>query len=265
MKFYKSFLFLLSLNLLFILPVYFFLNLRFLIPVFVFSILFDLFLLFFSGFYLKKKFLFSPFPPQDSYGVHLIFENLKKSFDFKNVQLLKIKKIKPAFFCFSYGKVYFVALSEDLLEKLSQEEVKCLLSYPFQMIKSGDVVFLTLLSGFLFLIDKIVYFLTYPFFKKASTQKENLFLVLILKIISFITKRIFYNTDKILSFKDKEKQALLLWKIHSLSKVTPPKISLFFAPLFLTNPLTNSNWECYISLQPSIKGRVETLIGFYPP
>ena len=269
MKFYKSFLFLFVLNSLFILPVWLFLNLRFLIPAFVCLFILNLFLLFFISFYLRKKFSFSVFASEDPYGVSFVFEELKAIYNLKNIQLLKIKQLSYSFFYFNGGKTSFVVLSEDLLENFSKEDIKRLLTYPFQMIKGGDLLFLTLLGSFLFLIEKALYFLNHPFFffKKKPIKKENFILVLVLKALSVMTKKIFYRLDT--SFLSKgnnnKKQALLLWKLHGLAKTNPPKISPFLAPLFLTNPLTNSAWECYISLQPLIKDRVKSLIGVYPP
>ena len=227
--------------------------------------------MFFTGFHLRKSFSFSAFAPEEPFGVHLIFEDLKKTCNLSNVQLLKIKQSGFFFFYFGNGCQFFVVLSEDFLESFSKEDIKCLLSYPFRMIQSGDLAFLTLLSGFLFLMEKLLYFLNYPFFsfKKNPDKKENLIFIFFLKILSPITKKIFYNQDKNLFLgkdkKNKKKQALFLWKLDNLMTVKSPKIFPFMAPLFLTNPLTNSVWQCYISLQPLIKDRVKTLTGTYPP
>ena len=271
MKFYKSFLFLFGLNFFLVWPVWFLLDLRFLIPAVCFLFFFNLFLLFFSGFYLKKTFLFSVFALEDSYGVSKAFEDLKTKCNLKNVQLLKAENLNSSFFYFSFGPQSFVVLSEDILESFSQKEVKHFLAYPFKMIQSGDSMFLTLLSSFLLLLEHILYFLNYPlsFFKKNSYKKENLIMVFVLKALSLMTKRIFYNMDKNLLLKnsenEREKKALLLWKLDGLMKNNPPLMSPFLAPLFLVNPLTDSDWGCYISLQPLIKSRVRSLIGAYPP
>lgn len=269
MKFYKSILFLLVLDLLFVLPVWFFLDVRFLIPTFVFLLIFNLSLFFFPDFYLRKKFLFSVFTPDDPYGVSVLFEDLKKQNDFKDIQLLKIAGLDCAFFYFNLGKKVFVALSEDILQNFPKENIKYFLSYPFYLSRSGDLLFLTLLSGFLFFTEKLIYFLSYPIFfiRKKSVKKENLFLVFILSCCSLITKRIFYKADKNLFLKeeDKKKQALFLWKLNAFMRLKSTKNFPFLAPLFLTNPLTDSDWECYISLQPLIEDRLKSLTGVYPP
>ena len=269
MKFYKSFLFLFGLNFLFVLPVWLFFDLRYLVPVSVFLLILNLFLVFFAGFYLKRNFSFSAFVPEDPYGVHSTFEGLKNIYNLRNVQLLKIKHKGYSFFYFCTGKKSFFVLSEDLLEGLSKRDIKLLLSYPFQMAKSGDLFFLTLLSAFLFLIEKLLYFSNYPlsFFKKDSAKRGNLFLFLVLGALSLMTKNIFYREDKNVFLREQkgQEQALFLWRLDSIFTVNPPKTPPFMAPLFLTNPLTDSIWQGYIPLQPLTQKRIKHLTGIYPP
>lgn len=220
---------------------------------------------------MRKIFSFSVFTLEDPYGISRAFEDLKTKCDLQNVQLLKAENLNSAFFYFSFGSQSFVVLSEDILKNFSLEEVKHFLAYPFKMIQSGDLLFLTLLSSFLLFLEYILYFLNYPlsFFKRSFYKKEGITVVFVLKLLSLITKGIFYNMDKkpLLnhSENDKGERALLLWKLDSLVRNNPSQSSPFLAPLFLMNPLTDSDWGCYISLQPLIKNRVESLIGVYPP
>ena len=134
------------------------------------------------------------------------------------------------------------------------------------MMRSRDLFFLTLLSGFLFLIKKGFSFLFYPFglFQKKSLKKESLIFIFIINFFSLVTKKMFYKVDKNLLLKGHTHLDLFLWKFHSLTRVQPLKISLFFTPLFFMNPLTDSSPECYISLQPLIKERIEFLGQSYP-
>ena len=98
-------------------------------------------------------------------------------------------------------------------------------------------------------------------------------------ILSLMTRNLFYNNDRLLYQNDSmwknsntaklkervRKQALFLWKLDSFLALNPPQLPLFFAPLFLTNFLTNLSKKDYIPLQPSIKNRVKKLVGGYPP
>ena len=89
-----------------------------------------------------------------------------------------------------------------------------------------------------------------------------------LKILSFMTKNIFYNNDKKILLETeikKRNQALFLWKLDSFIKLNLLQLPVFFAPLFLTNFLTNPYGKDYIALQPLIEKRVKKLVGAYPP
>lgn len=283
MKFYKSLLFLLVINLLCTTPVWAFFGIRFLIPTLVFLLTLNLFLIFFSYLYFKK-YTFSFFTMDDPYKASQIFKDLQKIYNIKNVQILKTaSQTECHFFCFANGNKYSIAFSEKFLDSFSKQDIKILLSYVLKMIQIGDLFFLNLLSGFLFLIEKTLYYLNYPFYflSKKPVKKENLALILILRALSPISRRIYKNLDKAFSFQEnekgqlafsfqkneneKEQLAFLLWKMHSLAKVYPSKTPVFWAPFFLINPLTDSGWDCYISLHPLIRDRLQSLGVNYPP
>ena len=217
------------------------------------------------GIYVRKTYLLSHFSPEDFYQIHSTFEKLKKQNNLQNVQLLKLKAKDSACFYLSGLRGSSIVLSENTLDSFDQKEMACFLSYAFQKIKSGDLLFLTVLSAFLFLLEKVFYILSYPlvFFKR----KKNLGMAVMLKILSLMTKGIFYSNDKklLLQKKTARNQALFLWKLDSWTALNPPQLPLFFAPLFLTNFLTNFYEKDYISLQPLIKNRVKKLVGGYPP
>ena len=268
MKFYKTFLFLFSLNALLILPAGLLFPIRFLIPVSLFALILDIFLLFFIPIYVKKTYLYSVFPIDDPYKLCSVFNSLKTDHNLKHVQLLKLQGIDSVCFDLSGFNSSIIVLSENILESFSQKEIAYFLSYAFQKIQSGDSLFLTVLSAFLFLLEKVFYILSYPFvfLKKKNTKRSGI--AFMLKILSFMTKSVFYNNDKKLLLKNKiegKDQALFLWKLESFITLNPPSLPGFFAPLFLTNFLTNSNGKDYISLQPLIKDRVKNLVGSYPP
>ena len=266
MIFYKSFFFLFILDFLIFFLIWLVFGISFFIFGFVFIFSLNCFLLFFTDLYFKRISPFSVFAPDDPYGLYSFMENLKKDYQTENIKLLKTKKLNHSFFCFSKGRKGFIVLSEDLIERLSREEIYCLLVYAFEMARSGDMVFFSILSRFIFLLETLLYFISYPlYFFRGKTGNENLILVFFLKALSFITKMVFTGLDQSFKFREREKQGFLLWRLHSLAKTTQPKVSFFMAPLFLINPLTGFLWGCYISLQPPINKRLEALGVFYPP
>ena len=321
-KFQKTFLFLFALNAFFLLLAVFLFPIRFLIPVFVFALILDIFLLFFMTFFVRKKYAFAVFPPHDFYNLNLIFEKLKTQHGLKNIHLLRPTEIDSACFYISAPNNSMIVISENILESFSEENMLYFLSYAFQKIKSGDALFLTVLSSFLFIVEKLFFVLSYPFmyFKKKKTK--FLALDLVYKILSLMTRKLFYNNDRLLyqsnlsflldancgqkqSYKEdiiknkdmhegeaanksaeedesgreslkegstekdlrekRRNQALFLWKLDSFLSLNPPHLPIFFAPVFLTNFLTNLEEKDYISLQPLIKSRVKNLVGGYPP
>ncbi len=291
MKFYKSALFLFCLNGLFIWLASFFLDVRFFIPVFAFLACFNVCLFYLPGFYLRRAIPLSVFPADDPYKAYKTFESLKAKGGAPNMRLFKAVSLNSSFFCLSYGRQAFVVLSEDILESFSQEEMRHFLAYPLQLAQSGDLAFLTLLGGFLLSLDRLLRFLFYPFSflkRRKSRKRENLILLTAFKALSLATRGIFYTADKnslsgapgtaeqnFISLsagriesgapKLAQQKALALWRLAGLMDARPPQTPSFMAPLFLTNPLTNSTGWRYISLQPLIKDRVKCLIGAYPP
>lgn len=269
MRFYKSFLFLFFIDFLLIGLVVLFLDIQYLIPAVACIAVLDGLLLFFMSFYLKRKNIFSAFPPDDSYGLSLLFEKLKKEYQVDNVQLLKVNNLSPSFFYFASPQQSFIALSEDILENFSKENIQFLLSYAFHFIKSGDLLFLTLLSSALYFLQRFFYFLNYPLFfvRKRMKKRGSLAVAFVFLLLSGMTRKIFLRGDTFLSSHQnlKENQALFLWRMDSFLKLHSPKISPFMSPLFLTNPLTDSYSECYVPLQPLMEKRMKLLIGSYPP
>ena len=267
MKFYKTFLFLFSLNALLILPMSLLFHVRFLIPICLLALVLDVFLLCFMTFYTRKTSLFSAFPPDDPYKLSFCFEQLKQKNNLKNIQLLKLQGVDSACFYLSDLGGSLVVLSENILESFSQKDRAYFLSYAFQKIKSGDALFLTVLSAFLFFVENFFYVLSYPFVFLKKQKTEILDKGLIFKILSLITRNTFYNNDKLLLKEEAQKrdQAIFLWKLNSFLSLNPPQLPRFFAPVFLTNFLTNLYEKDYISLQPLIKRRIKKLVGSYPP
>ena len=176
--FYKIFLFLFVLSTFLIGLVALLFPAHFLILAFVLAFVLSVFLLFFMTVYVKNNYELSVFPPDDSYNLSSLFEKFKKTYSLQNVQLLKIKDIDSACFYLSSPTDSLIILSENILESFSPEDIACFLNYAFQKIKSGDALFLSSLSSFLFLFEKLFSALNYPLSflknKKRKRLKKNL-------------------------------------------------------------------------------------------
>ena len=264
--FYKSLLFLMLWNALFLLMTLLFLELRFLIPVLLLLLFFNLFLCLWTDHFIKKNYDFSHFPKDDFYGASALFEDFKKKYPDLKVQLLKSDNFPALYWNGFQGAV--ITLSEDFLENFNKEQLKCFFAYAFQKIRSGDLFFLSLLSSFLYLSLKPALILGYPLFVKKR-KKERVFLQKgLIQLLSLSTKPLFYKTDRKL-FKNpegKREQAWFLWSLESFTRLQKQKIPLFLSPLYPIDPFAGYfEKEKLTSLHPSVKNRLKKLTNTYPP
>ena len=266
LKFYKSFLFLFSLNALVLLLGGLVLDLRFLILVMGFIFVLNAFLCFFTSFYLDKHFSFSVFPKEDFYGISKLFEQIKQNYPSSRLELLK----SEGSFCL-YWTVWNrskLAVSEDFLENFPPKDREIFLSYVFRLEQSRDLVFISLFSAFLFLFQKGARILSYPLIRlgmairpkkaqKSGFDKASLWL------FSLFMKSFLYQTDQKLlqNSEEKSQQALFLWNLDSWTRFQEElNLPLFLAPLGLANPLKQELLGYY----PSIKQRIKKLTGDFP-
>ena len=264
--FYKSFLFLALWNGLFLLMTFLFFEIRFLIPIIFLLIFLNLFLCLFTDYFIRKKYVFSHFPRDDSYGVSNLFENFKKKHANLKVQLLKSQELNCLYWSGFNGAV--IVLSEGFLETFDKKQLNCFFAYAFKKINSGNLFFLSLLSSFLYLSLKPAFLLSYPLFVKKK-KKERVFLQKgLMGLLCLSTKPLFYKTDRELfkSSDKKREQALFLWNLESFTRLQKHRIPLFLSPLYLIDPFAGHfNEEKACSLQPSVKNRLKKLINTYPP
>ena len=268
MKPYFKSVFLLALtSLFFCLPVSLFLEIQFLIPTLALLCIFNAYIYLFHPYKILKHFSFQHFSPNDPWEITATLNELKADSDFKNISCYKTKMDLPATLCFGSPRGYYIILPEQLLDTFSKEDIKLLLSYYSKSISNGSVLFLTLMSGIIYLIDGFLFLLNYPLRYFQKNKPVNFFMVWILYTLSWLTKPLFLKSDLHFAKTEQEKKrwALFVWKLDSLCRLEKRSFPVFLGSVFLTNPLTNNQWECYISLQPKIRSRVKNLIGSYPP
>jgi len=264
--FYKSFLFLVALTALFLLGIFFLLEIRFLIPTVLLLFFLNLFLCFFTSYFIKKNYRFSHFPKDDFYGISALFEEFKKKNGNPRVQLLKSEELTCLYWGGPQGSM--IALSEDFLESFNKKQAGCFLAYAFKKIKSGDLFFFSLLSSFLYLTLKPASILGRPLFFKREKKERNFLEKGLIKLLSLTIQPLFYKTDKELfkTLEQKREQALFLWNLESFTRLQKQKIPLFLSPLCLIDPLAGSfEEENQAVLQPLVKNRLKKLTKTYPP
>lgn len=259
-----------SLPLLFInlIPLLFFsllLEPRFLIPLIAFLLCLNVYLCFVFPSQILNHFSVQSLTPQDPWQIMPL---LKKTMPpSSSVEFYKIKQSQPLSLCFGSAHKQYILFSESLLDLLSPKEKELLLSYYAYSISQGGYFALTLWSGLIYLLDRILFVLNYPLkiFKKQNSKPSlNMVMVLIFFLLTPWVRLHFFKLDSHQKENNKD-WAFLLWKLDSAYQLENFNFPSFLAPLFPCNPLTNLKRGCYVSLQPKIKLRVKKLIGSYPP
>ena len=244
------------LSLLFLLPFLFFLEQPLLIPVLFILFCLNLFLFFRCETALLKLLPLTPLPGEDPWGLG---DFLKKSAP-PSTTIHLIKGPSPLCLCFGGPKQTRIVFSEKLLDMLSGEERKMIVSYFTEAGKRGWVFFLTLLSFLLRGTEKL-FSLIGPLGGEKSGKPGAIFLLLI-NGTGVFTRKIFLAMDR--SFKGRKKQfARTLWKIQSLHETTTDSRPIFLIPLYFGGPRIISGRS--IPLQPDIRKRTQALTGAYPP
>lgn len=164
-----------------------------------------------------------------------------------------------------------IVLSSHLLQNLTDEERKALLTYLFVQIRDLKTVSLSLSSS-------LLSFLWLPFYGLSSLAPSKplafllkLWSVLIAPIAvltrSFILINDFYTeTDEevVRLTENPEAWARALLKIHSYAQAQDISILPCFSHIFVVNPLTPTKWSRYFQAQPRIEKRIQRLAGRYP-
>ena len=247
---------LLLLSLLLLLPFLFFLEWPRLIPVLFILLSLSLFLFFRCETTLLKRLPLIPLPGEDPWGLG---DSLKKSPP-PSTTIHLIKSPEPLCLCFGGPKQTRIVFSEKVLDMLSGEERKMIVSYFTEAGKRGWVFFLTLLSLLFRGLEKF-FSLISPLSGEKSGRTNILFLLLI-NGTGFFTRKIFLAMDR--SFKGRKKHfARTLWKIQSLHETTADCRPISLIPLYFGAPRILS--ERSIHLQPDIRKRTQALTGAYPP
>ena len=264
--FRKSLVFLFLWNVLLFLLAFLCLKPSFLILALFCLIFFNLFLTLFTNSFIQKNLAFSHFPKDDFYGVSALFEDFKKKNPDLKVQLLKSETSLP--FSWSSFQGSFIALSDDFLEVFHEEDIRCFFESTFQKIKKGELVFLSLLSSFLYLGLKVSVILSYPLFFKKKKKERTFLEKALIQLLSLFTMPLFYKIDQE-AFKkpeQKRKQAFFLWNLASFTRLKKEKVPMFLSPLYPIDPFLGYFEEKNpASFHPNVKNRLKKLINSYPP
>lgn len=213
---------------------------------------------------------------QDPWGLLPLTAQLAAELRIPKPQLFLIDCEAPQ--AFSVGRSYGnakICLTRGLLELLNPEELKAVLAVELVRIQRLDIFSfqvacalgdsLLIVAGFL---DRFfgVILGTGPqphkkrFFTKAFSPLAAL------TVRATVGPQNYLIADRRAAdwIHNANGLAHVLWKLQSYAVTHPLQIPASMAHLFIVNPLTAQGDPQYFHVQPSIKRRIEHLLGYYP-
>lgn len=246
---------------------------------------------FYADFRLAALFPGEVLEGQDAWGLLRQTRELAQTLGVRTPTLVLLQSSTPL--AFSAGllsnrsKIY---LSDELLKRLSNDEIRIVLAYELQRLKTQQTAAATaasaLVSFFTFsarLIDDLFLFRWAAaglrrFRKRRSVLVRHVGIVagpmtllvsplVALLVRSSISRKAILNSDRISGEVTKSGNgavARTLWKLDSYAKTRPFPVDLAEAHLFTVSPLTRYPLWRFASAQPSIEARLKSLTGFEP-
>lgn len=183
-----------------------------------------------------------------------------------------------------------IYLSDELIKRLSMDEIRIVIAFELQRLKTHQTSMATAASALVGLItftarwiDNLILFRwVFAFLPGAKLRRETLLrhsgivlgpmtllvspLVAALVRLS-ISRRAVIESDRVagdVTNAGKGSVARTLWKLDSYAKTRPFPVNLAEAHLFTVSPLTRYPMWRFASAQPSIESRLKALTGFEP-
>ncbi|MFZ4404398.1 MAG: M48 family metalloprotease [Pseudobdellovibrionaceae bacterium] len=207
---------------------------------------------------------------QDPWNLHSHLQKIAADFALPAPKVYLIDH--PACTIFSLSqtlKSNAVGLTTGLLYKVSDEELKILLTYQVGLLKKSDSFLFSIInSSTNALIGGAVYLDSVsPWNWFSRNKKYNVFLNLIYPLGWLILKvalreKAFLDADQTAAQYTQQRYELskLLWKLQGFADKIPLQIPAGTNHLFIVPPDTRTLYQVH----PSIKKRINSLLGHYP-
>jgi heat shock protein HtpX len=166
-------------------------------------------------------------------------------------------------------------ISEELLKRLTPDEIRAVLAYELIRIKERQTGISTAgaaLAGIFALVaDGLDRFVLLGFFFNRRGHRTGLVMVLISPLLVILTR--LASTRKSVLRADRLAAELIaapstmartLWKLDAYAHARPLNLSLAEGHLFIVNPIRAFNQISWFQAQPSVKHRITHLLGHYP-
>ncbi len=215
---------------------------------------------------------------QDSWGITNNLDKLVKKARVPKPKIIVINKSTPQAYIVSKNWLHsHIILTQGLLETFDDNDQRAILAYCVATIKRQDSFAQLIATAFTSFLLWITHFFD-QLYRWLVGVKSNEplfynqpFTYLIAPLAQIILKLTLKKSDYIstdtlaASYLDSPKElAQALWKLESYRITMPLKTMAALAHGYIVNPLTSKGWTRYFQSHPSVKERIQSLIGYYP-
>ena len=246
---------------------------------------------FYADFRLSTLFPGQELEGQDAWGLIRQTRELARSMGVHVPTLVLIHSTTPLAFSAGllphHSRIY---LSDELLKRLSNDEIRIVLAYELHRLKTQQTSAATAASALVGLLtftariidDVLLFRWAFALLPGARARQENLlrhsgillgpmtllvspFVALLVRLS--ISRRALIESDHAageITAAGNGSVARTLWKLDSYAKTRPFPVNLAEAHLFTVSPLTRYPMWRFASAQPPIEARLKALTGFEP-
>jgi heat shock protein HtpX len=213
---------------------------------------------------------------QDPWGLLPLVKKLASQIKIPTPDVYVVEHPTPQTFSIGRGwKDAKFCVTRGLLDILSPQELEVIIAVELTRIRRLDIfsfqVASALSDGILIVcnfFDRLIALVIGSFY---NPRRPHFFQRLFSPVAALVVRLIVGPQNYLLAdrqaaewLRNAKSLALVLWKIESYAATQPLPTPPSMAHLFIVNPLTGSPHDQYFCVHPSLKQRIEYLLGYYP-
>lgn len=223
---------------------------------------------------LLRNFTLEPLQGKDPWGLNEKLERWTQQLKMERPQLYVLKSTLPTAFSFELPwRRPLITVSESLLKTMSHEEVEIVLAHQLCQLQHRKTLRFGVLSLMANTISQLAIHLDKVWIPNyIFGHKQAPFLTIFSPLISLLVRLSHSSMDQYTSdhnaaqlIGSREKLGRLLWKLEGWALTHPIEIPPATSQLFIVNPERIRQKNHLLQFHPSTRGRLEKLVGSYPP
>ena len=242
---------------------------------FMFAVCLNSWIYFYSEHFLLKKFAAKEVLGQDAWGLTEVVKEIALKLQIQSPQVFVSKMQGPNAFALgneiNKGKVF---ITEDIIQKLSPEELRSIIALQMIKIKSGESFLLNVQTQICAFVLSFGYFLDFLFFFpwKQNSNKNFYFFTYALAPICYVLVRFSYSprnyftsdAKTIEALGDAKNLAKAIWKLQSYISTQAMQVDFETSQLFTVSPFSNKGILIFFNHHPHFENRIKKMIGYFP-